>query len=108
MTRLSLLQQMLESAPNDAFTLFATAKEYEKATDDQQALQYYERLRQADPDYVGLYYHLGKLLERMEQPARALDAYTQGVAVARKIGDLHALSELNSAKMDLEMETGSD
>jgi tetratricopeptide (TPR) repeat protein len=67
------------------------------------ALQHYAQLRQADPNYVGLYYHFGKLLEREAQPAEALAVYAQGIAIARQLGDLHALSELNSAKMELEM-----
>jgi hypothetical protein len=57
-----------------------------------------------DPGYVGMYYHLGKLYEKMGEPELALEAYTAGINVAKKIPDFHALSELNNAKLNLEME----
>lgn len=40
----------------------------------------------------------------MEEPDLALEAYTAGINVAKKIPDFHALSELNNAKLNLEME----
>jgi tetratricopeptide (TPR) repeat protein len=101
--RLPMLLKMIEAVPDDAFTLFALAKEYESMENADQALDYYLKLRQCDPDYVGLYYHLGKLYEQLEQTDNALEAYTIGCEVARKLGDTHALSELNGAKMNLEI-----
>lgn len=101
------LQQLLElsaSTPNDTFVLFALAKEYEGLDDSTQALDYYLQLQAADPNYVGLYYHLGKLYEQLEDRESALVAYASGIDVARNKGDLHALSELNGAKMNLELE----
>ena len=38
----------------------------------------------------------------MEKQAEALVAYRQGIEVARKAGDLHALGELNEARMELD------
>ena len=62
--RLQILQEMLAKSPNDSFTLFAIAKEYEGLGKADQALDFYLTLREKDPDYVGLYYHLGKLYEK--------------------------------------------
>ena len=92
---------MLEAAPNDAFTLFAIAKEYEGLKDDATALVWYQRLRSADPAYVGLYYHLGKLQERLQDIAMALEAYDAGIAVARAAGKQHALNELLTARLNI-------
>jgi tetratricopeptide (TPR) repeat protein len=102
--RLQTLQGLLEESPDDPFLLFAIAKEYEKRSDDDQALTYYRQLHQSAPDYVGLYYHLGKLYERQEHWEQALDTYKAGMEVARKAGDQHALSELAGARMNLEEE----
>ncbi|MFN4256814.1 MAG: tetratricopeptide repeat protein [Saprospiraceae bacterium] len=99
--RLTLLLDLLANAPADAFTLFAIAKEYEGAGDDAQALDFYQKLRAADPNYVGLYYHLGKLHERLGSPEAALEAYRTGMDVAKKARDFHALNELAGAKMNL-------
>jgi tetratricopeptide (TPR) repeat protein len=100
--RLPLLQQLLDSNPNDSFALFAIAKEYEGMGDLQQSLDFYQRLLTTNPGYVGLYYHLGKLYEKLENQPEALVAYRQGMEVARKAGDRHALGELNEARMELD------
>ena len=99
--RLTYLLQLLETSPRDSFVLFATAKEYEKREDPEQALAYYEQLRRTDPAYVGLYYHLGKLHELAGRFDTAVDIYRAGMAVARQAGDHHALGELAAAKLNL-------
>lgn len=103
MNRLEQLQTLLQENPGDAFLLFAIAKEYEKIADRPQALAYYEQVVRTDPDYVGVYYHLAKLYEKIEQPEKALDIYITGMDIARRAGDQHALAELSAAKLNLEM-----
>ena len=100
--RLQLLQEILAKTPNDSFALFAIAKEYEGRGENSQALYHYLQLRSADSDYVGLYYHLGKLYEKTGNPEAALEAYQAGMAVAKKLGDNHAYSELNGARFELD------
>lgn len=97
--RLQLLQQVLESNPNDSFALFAIAKEFEGLNDLENAMAYYLRLLHTDPAYIGLYYHLGKLYEKTGQPAEAITVYRKGMEVARNAGDRHALGELNGARI---------
>ena len=100
--RLQYLLQLSESSPGDSFVLFALAKEYEKGGDSARALEYYEKLRSADPGYVGLYYHLGKLFEQNRDYPNAVLTYKQGIETARKASDFHSLSELNGALLNLE------
>lgn len=95
--RLTLLLQLLEANPDDSFALFALAKEYEGMADREQALHYYQRLRQSNPAYVGLYYHLGKLYEQLDRPEDALETYRTGMETARQAGDEHARRELAGA-----------
>jgi tetratricopeptide (TPR) repeat protein len=108
MTRLDKLFSFLEAQPNDAFLLFAIAKEYESAGDDTNALDYYQKLQTTTPQYVGLYYHLGKLFERKGEPQNALSTYKIGIEVAQKERDFHALSELKGAKMNLDGDDDDD
>lgn len=103
--RLDQLKAMLDASPNDAFLLFAVAKEYEKSNDLPTALVFYRRLQETDPQYVGLYYHLGKLLEALERPSEALEAYDTGISIAQQLGDRHAWSELAAARMELDETT---
>ena len=102
--RLPHLLKLLEETPDDSFLLFAVGKEYEKAEDFGNALSYYRHLQAADPGYVGLYYHLGKLLETLERPEEALEAYDAGIAVAKAAGDRHAWSELAAARLEMDDE----
>ena len=99
--RLEQLKTMFEQNAKDAFIIFALAKEYEKSGDKEQALFYYEKLVFDAPDYVGTYYHLGKLYEIMGQTVRAMEIYEKGIAVAKSQGDHHALSELNLVRDEL-------
>ncbi len=100
--RLNQLLNFLGESPNDSFILFAIAKEYEKYDERKMAFEYYLKLKQTDPKYVGLYYHLGKLYEKDAAYDAALVAYKEGIAVAKSAGDRHALGELSEAKMILE------
>lgn len=101
MTRLEQLQKYLADQPNDAFLLFAIAKEYEGLGDKQHALNHYLTLRETTPQYVGLYYHLGKLYERLGESEQALATYKKGMIVAKQEKDMHAYNELAGAKMNV-------
>lgn len=94
--RIALLESMLTEDPNDTFVLYAIAKEYEEV-DQQKALKAYLDLKNVDPQYVGLYYHLGKLYEELGDAENAKSTYEDGIKVAKKLADFHSLSELNNA-----------
>lgn len=98
--RLSLLLQYLDEDPTDAFTRFALAQEYLKRGEDDQAAEYFEGLVRDEPMYVGTYYHLGKLYERMNRPSKATETYEEGIRIARELRDFHALSELQTALLE--------
>ena len=96
-TRLNKLLEFLESEPNDPFVLYALATEYNTQKDTEKALSYYLKLVDEHPDYVGTYYHLGKLYERIQEAEKAIAIYKQGMTASRKKGDNHAYSELQGA-----------
>jgi tetratricopeptide (TPR) repeat protein len=108
MSRLDQLFTFLESQPNEPFLLFAIAKEYENHNDNYQALEYYQRLETTTPQYVGLYYHLGKLYEKLGQPERALETYKKGMIIAKQEKDMHAYNELAGAKMNISDDDDDD
>ena len=99
--RLERLLGFHQESPNDTFILFALAKEYEKMNDLQKALQLFSRLLNVDSNYIGAYYHLGKLYEQLGQPRKAFFTYKKGMQVAQALNDQHALSELAGAKLNL-------
>lgn len=102
--RIRQLLDFLKESPNDNFLRYALAQEYVKSGDKQTGYDYYIGLLNDVPEYVATYYHLGKLYESDDENAKALEIYTKGIAIATNIGDQHSLSELQSAKLELEME----
>ncbi|WAC39942.1 tetratricopeptide repeat protein [Pedobacter sp. SL55] len=95
--RLAKLFEFLESDPNDSFILYAIATEYNVQNDVENALKYYLQLTEKHPDYVGTYYHLGKLYEKIGQKEEGIKVYQTGMQAARQKRDMHALSELQGA-----------
>ena len=102
--RLDHLLSLQEKDPNDEFILFALAQEYAKIEDFSTAISYYEKLKQINRSYVGLYYHLAKCHIALENYDLALNIYDEGIEVAKNISDHHALSELMNAKLNFELE----
>lgn len=100
MNRLEALLAFHREDPADAFTRFALAQEYRKAGDSERALGYFEGLVAEHPDYVGTYYHLGKLYEELGRTEDALRTYRAGIEQARAAGDLHARAELQGALLE--------
>ena len=95
-TRLQQLLAFYEDDPTDAFTIYALATEY-RAQEPERAWEYYQKLLTEHPDYVGTYYHAGKLLEHFDKKNEAEKVYRTGLTVARKAGQQHAASELLQA-----------
>ncbi len=97
--RIEKLLAFHEEDPDDAFTRFSLAQEYQKKGDTERALSFYEGLAEDQPGYVGTYYHLGKLYERLGRTEDAIRTYEQGVGVARETRAQKDLSELQDALM---------
>lgn len=96
-TRLNKLLEFLKADPTDPFILYALATEYNTAGDYKQAFHYYNLLVDNSPEYVGTYYHLGKLLEKTGDKDRAVEIYRLGLNAARNKHDNHAYAELQGA-----------
>lgn len=94
--RLQKLLDFIANEPNDPFLKYALATEYLNGNEISKALFYYEDLINNHSDYVGTYYHLGKLYETLDRKADALTTYQTGMKVARNANDNHAFSELQT------------
>jgi len=94
--RLERLLEFLNNEPNDPFLKYALATEYLRLNNPEMALRFYEELINKHEDYVGTYYHLGKLYEQLNRSDDALKTYQKGMEVALKIKDQHAFNELQS------------
>jgi len=97
MDRLSRLKEFLATNPHDAFSRHALALEYIKLGQEEQARVEFQAILRDNPDQVGTYYHLGKLLERAGEKTSALLIYQQGILQAKAAGDTHSARELLAA-----------
>ena len=101
MDRIAKLHEFLKTSPGDSFLQHALALEYIKLGDDEQARRLFEEILNREPGYIGSYYHLAKLLERIDEPDDAVKVYEKGMDMALKAGDKHAFGELKGAWEEL-------
>ena len=101
MDRILRIKEMLADNPADSFLQHALALEYVKIEEDEQAKELFENLLQQNENYVGSYYHLGKLLERQNCMEAAKEVYEKGMQKAKEADDMHTYNELQTAYEDL-------
>jgi tetratricopeptide (TPR) repeat protein len=95
-TLLANLLTFYEEDPNDPFNIYTLAIEYSKS-DSTQASRFFDILLSEHPEYLPTYYHAGAFFAEMEQSEKAEEIYQKGVELARKQGNMKALSELQRA-----------
>ena len=98
---ISKLKAFLADNPADSFLQHALALEYIKLGDDEQARVLFEEILNREPGYIGSYYHLAKLQERLGETDKAIQVYKKGMEEAMKAGDNHAYGELKGAYEEL-------
>lgn len=102
MNKIDQLKEFLKATPNDSFLQHALALEYIKTGDEEAAKLLFENILRHEPGYVGSYYHLGKLLERINDNVAAIIVYQNGMKEAKLAKDNHSFNELQAALEDLE------
>lgn len=101
MNRIDKIVEMLMENPADSFLQHALALEHIKLGNEVEARKLFETILEREPGYVGSYYHLAKLLERVGETNNAIKVYEKGMEETKKIGDNHAFGELRSAYEEL-------
>jgi len=101
MERIDKLKEYLKSSPTDSFLQHALALEYVKTGEEDNAAALFSEILTRDPGYIGSYYHLAKLYERLGRIEDATRVYEKGMEEAKKAGDNHAFGELRGAYEEL-------
>jgi tetratricopeptide (TPR) repeat protein len=101
MERIHKIEAFLAQNPKDNFLRHALALEWIKLGDDEKARALFEGILTDSPDYVGSYYHLGKLLERKGIFDLAVEWYEKGILAAKSAKDQHSYNELQAAKDEI-------
>lgn len=99
--RLETLQEMVGQDPGNTFARYALAQEYTQLGRLEEAVAEFLRLIEVNPDYSAAYFHGGKTLEKLGRLQEARQMYRRGVEASGRMGDAHALSEMQAALEEL-------
>ena len=103
-TRIPMLAKRVKENPDDSFSKFVLALELLKSNKITKARLLFEHIVKQDPDYIGVYYHLGRLYASLEENNLAISTYKKGIDVATAQQDQHSKNELMGALTTLELE----
>ena len=92
--RIESLEKMLGGPRDGALLRFSLGNEYLKAGDPAKAANCFQNAVDRDSRYSAAWKALGKALAESGDPAGALAAYEQGIAVAEAKGDIQAAKEM--------------
>jgi tetratricopeptide (TPR) repeat protein len=101
MDRIAALNEILTENPSDAFARYGLAMEYSKQGDLDRALAEFSILLEKNPDYTAGYFMAAQTLARAQRVDDAKKMLTDGIASARRTGNLHAQSEMEAMLTEL-------
>src|ERR1700726_4972765 len=96
MDRIAALNEVLTQNPNDTFARYGLAMEYSKQGDLDRSLAEFSMLLKSNPDYTPGYFMAAQTLARAGRTDEAKTMLTDGIASARRTGNLHAQSEMEA------------
>jgi Tfp pilus assembly protein PilF len=102
MSRIEKLLDYMKASDKDSFLQHALALEYIKIGKDEEARELFNEILLREPTYIGSYYHLAKLLERIGETEEAVITYNKGMEEAKKAGDNHTYNELRAALEEID------
>lgn len=95
MSRREKLEKMLVADPDDPFLHYALAKEEISAGEPAAGVQRLTGVIERFPDYVPAYFQKAQTAAELGEIETARQTVTAGIAVARRVGDRHAESEMS-------------
>src|ERR1700691_5945578 len=101
MDRIAALNDILTQNANDAFARYGLAMEYSNQGDLDRALAEFSILLKGNPDYTPGYFMAAQALVRAGRADEAKTMLTDGIASARRTGNLHAQSEMEALLAEL-------
>lgn len=101
MDRIAALNDILTQNPADAFARYGLAMEYSKQGDLDRSLAEFAILLKASPDYTAGYFMAAQTLAKADRVTEAKAMLADGIASARRTGNLHAQSEMEAMLSEL-------
>lgn len=100
--RLALFDQMIAKGSVDPFVHYARAMELRSLGDKDVALDAFDGVAARFPDYVPTYLMAAQVCAELSREADAVTWCDRGIAAAKKVGDGHALGELQAFRAEVE------
>ena len=96
MSRIQALTEMLSQDPANAFARYGLAIEYSNTGQLDQAIEEFQKLLSAHPDYTAGYFMAAQTLAKCDRRDDAIKMLQEGIATAERKGDAHAQSEMQA------------
>ena len=106
MDRIATLNEILTENPKDAFARYGLAMEYSKQGDFDRALAEFAILLESHPEYTAGYFMAAQTLVRAERLDDAKKMLGDGIASARRTGNMHAQSEMEGLLAEVVLAVG--
>jgi hypothetical protein len=100
-TRRQILEDFVAAKPTDAFARYGLAMECANSGDSAAADEHFKALLASHADYVAGYFQYGQFLAKSGRVEEARSTLNSGIARARRTGDEHARSEMETALAEL-------
>ena len=101
MDRIAALNDILTENPKDTLARYGLAMEYSKQGDFDRALAEFSILLGNDPNYTAGYFMAAQTLAKAARTEEAKKMLGDGIACARRTGNLHAQSEMEAMLAEL-------
>jgi len=96
-----MLAELLTQDPNNVLARYGLAMEYSNTGDFPHALEEFQKLLAANPDYSAGYFMAAQTLVKAQRPEEAKKMLENGIAAAQRKGDNHARSEMQAMLEEL-------
>jgi predicted Zn-dependent protease len=96
MDKITMLKEILDQNPNDAFARYGLAMEQANQGDMETALAGFSELTSLHPDYTAAYQMSAQILIKAGRIQEAMQRLELGIAAARRAANSLALNEMSS------------
>jgi predicted Zn-dependent protease len=102
MDKVAALREILALDPKNSFARYGIAMELVNQGDTSAALDEFDTLLAADPDYTAGYFMAAQTLSGLGRKDEAITRLREGIASAARAGNTHALKEMQAMLDDLQ------
>jgi predicted Zn-dependent protease len=102
MDKIAALQEILSLDPKNSFARYGIAMELAKIGQTDAAIEQFDTLLAADPDYTAAYFMSAQTLAANGKIEAAMERLKNGIRNAARNGNRHALSEMQAMLDELE------